>query len=521
MSDTSHSRPDPRAIAAARFELIAPFLDPALVPAQKKARLRELRGPDKQPIPKSTLFRWIARYRRGGIEGLRPKARKDRGHARAALEPWITRAIALLYEQPERSLTQLDRYMRLEIEGYDLSRASLARHLRRHPAYAGIEKLRTGKERRLRARYEAERPHECWQLDGKGPFRVRLKDGSFVRVHVLSILDDHSRAILAAIVARAEDEEAAMRVFQIAAQKYGCPERMQFDRGSAFDSHAFRNGLAQCGVHRNAVRAKHAEAQGKIEAYHRSLGRWFIEELCAQEVVDLEHLQALLEAWLALLYNRHLHRELGTSPEKKLAARLSERRISQNDLERAFYVATTARSDAKTGEVRLPNGRFRVPSAHAGGRRRFRYDPLRADRAVLVTDDQREIELSVFAKRPLPAPHRPQPERRGVGQLQKLLDLWQGKERPNAQPGFGLGEVFAELGRRLERAVPASEHEARVILAFYRQHGPLPREPFLSACQKSFAALGAGRALETYLADLARKIRADAPRTRSDSLEDS
>ena len=518
MSDTPRSRPDPREIAAARFELIAPLLDPALGPAQKKARLRELRGLTKRPIPRSTLYRWVALYRSRGIEGLRPKARKDRGHARALLEPWITRAIALLYEQPERSLTQLERYLRLEIEGYDLSRASLARHLARHPAFPGIKTLRKGKERRLRGRYEAQHPHECWQLDGKGPFRVRLKDGASIRVHVLSILDDHSRAILAAIVANAEDEEAAMRVFQIAAAKYGLPERMQFDRGSAFDSHAFRNGLAQCGVHRNAVRAKHPEAQGKIEAYHRSLQRWFVQELDAQEVVDLEHLQALLEAMLALLYNRHQHRELGTSPEKKLAARLSERRISQSDLERAFFVTTTARSDRKTGEVKLPNGRFRVPLAHAGGKRRLRYDPLRADRAVLVTHDQREIELQVFAKKPLPPPH-PAPERRGVGQLQKLLDLWQGKERPNAQPGFGLGEVFAELGARLGRAVPASEHEARAILAFYRQHGPLPKEPFLSACQKSFAALGAGRALETYLQDLARKIKADAPRARPDSPE--
>jgi hypothetical protein len=137
---------------------------------------------------------------------------------------------------------------------------------------------------------------------------------------------------------------------------------------------------------------------------------------------------------------------------------------------------------------------------------------------VLVTDDQREIELQVFAKKPLPPPH-PALERRGVGQLQKLLDLWQGKERPNAQPGFGLGEVFDELGARLERAVPASEHEARAILAFYRQHGPLPKEPFLRACQKSFAALGAGRALETYLEDLARKIQADARRPHQDPLE--
>lgn len=153
-----------------------------------------------------------------------------------------------------------------------------------------MERLR-GRGRRLFGSYEAGCAHECWQMDGKGPFRVRLLGGEIVAVHVLSVLDDHSRAVLAAIVAAAEDTAAAIAVFQKAALRYGLPDRMQFDRGSAFDSDAFRSGLAQCGVHRNHVHARQPTAQGKIEAYHRPLSRWFIDELAAQQVVDLEHLR--------------------------------------------------------------------------------------------------------------------------------------------------------------------------------------------------------------------------------------
>jgi hypothetical protein len=127
--------------------------------------------------------------------------------------------------------------------------------------------------------------------------------------------------------------------------------------------------------------------------------------------------------------------------------------------------------------------------------------------AVLITPDGREITLTPFTKQPLSAV-APQTPKRGTGQLQKLLDLWHGHERPNAQPGFGLPEVFAELGTLLGRALPESEREARTVLAFYRKHGPLPREPFLKACARTNRSLGTGRALAAYLADLERQIGA-------------
>ncbi len=71
-------------------------------------------------------------------------------------------------------------------------------------------------------------------------------------------------------------------------------------------------------------------------------------------------------------------------------------------------------------------------------------------------------------------------EKRGTGQLQKLLDLWRGHSRPNAQPGFGLPEVFREFSRLLQRSVPIDQREATAIEAFYRKTGPCP----LSLLQK-------------------------------------
>ncbi|MCP4040033.1 MAG: transposase [bacterium] len=502
--------PSPFEIAAFRFEQISPFVDASLDPAKRRDLMRRRRaitlpsGKNRR-VPRSTLHRWINLYKQHGIRGLLPKVRADQGKHKLDSRDVIDHAIGLLLEQPDRSLHQLDIYLRADFDDYTLSTASLRRHLIKHPAWRVIERLRSGKDRRLRDRYQAKHAHESWQLDGKGPFTVRLVSGVAVRAHVLTVLDDHSRAVLAAHIAPGEDTIAAIAAFAKAAGRYGLPDRMQFDRGSAFDSKAFRDGIAHCGVHRNYVRARHPEAQGKIEAYHRSLQRWFLDELRAQEVHDLVHLQDLLEATIAMVYQKHKHRSIGTSPELALAGAQSQRRISEADLARAFLISTKAKSDNKTGEVRLANGRFRVPVAFAGKRAAFRYDPLRPN-AVLMTADRREVALEPFVTKPLPDAYlRP----RGNGRLQRLLDTWRGTERRNAEPAFGIPEVFKALGQVLARPLPETEGDAREVQDFWRQHGPFSRAAFLRACRRAAASLGEQRPLAVLLTDIARQIHDD------------
>lgn len=504
----SQHTPKPHEVATWRFEQISPFLDPTLGSAQRRRVMRErsavtwLDGARKR-VPRSSLHRWIAAYRRHAYQGLLPKQRNDAGKPRCGTDAHVEHAIALLLEQPGRSVSQLHIYLQGRFADYALSRASLHRRLQAHPAYPAVAELRSGKKKKLYSRYEASRPHECWQLDGKGPFPVGLQDGSTIRVHVLSVLDDYSRSILAAVVATAEDTNAAIAVFQKAALRYGLPTRMQFDRGSAFDSQDFRHGIAQCGVHRNFVRSKQPTAQGKIEAYHRWFGRWFVDELRAQIVVDRQHLQQLLDAALALAYQKHRHRVLRCSPDDRLGGKVSGRQIAPADLFRAFFAEACKKSHPKTGEVQLPNGCFRVPVSHAGKEARFRWDPLRPV-AVLVTKDDRELELSPFGTLPLPEP-RTEPAH-GQGELQKLVDRWRNTERPNAEPGFGLPEVLLALREVAGRRVPDSELEAHAISTFYKLHGPIAKEPWLRACQRTRLALGTGRPLQTYLDDIGRQI---------------
>ncbi len=511
---------DPWKIATWRFEMISPVLDKSLGRAEKRRIMRQRTkcavqwpdSPHERPIGRSTLLKWVKRYREQGFLGLMPKVRSDKGQVRSERSAQIDYALGLLYEQPRRSLTQLMLYLEIEFKEHSIRRSTLNRDLHAHPAFQEILRRRKGGEKKLRDLYESLTPHEIWQLDAKGPFPVTLVNGQTIRLHVLSILDDCSRYILAVIIASAENIQAAVRVFRMAAAKWGMAERMQFDRASAYDSISFRTGLAILGVHRNWVKARNPQAQGKIEAYHRCLNRWFIHELPAQEVVDIEHLEALLQATIELVYNRHKHRQIKMTPAQALAQRISTRRVSAADLAQAFKVAIRAKSHPTTGEVNLPNGIFRVPARYAGRRCDFRYDPVDQHDALLVIDDEHQIPLEPFTKKRPFQDERTTPKC-GTGQLQKVLDIYRGHVRPNAQPGFGLPEIFRELGVLIGRPVPVDQREATAIEAFFRKNGPFPADAFRAAVAKTGSALGPNRALKAYLQYLDRLVQEQKPAT--------
>lgn len=511
--------PDPWQVATWRFEQIGPLLDQARSPAEKSTYIRDRTAhpvewpspaegsPKTRPIGRATLFRWVKAYQERGLLGLIPSTRRDKGQPHAEYSAAVAYALGLLYEQPQRSLTQVMAYLGLEFPDLELTRSTLHRELSRHPAYEGIRRRRSGKPKKLRNLYQVRTPHELWQMDAKGPFQVKLTCGQHIRVQVLSVLEGFSRSILAAIVAPSESTAAAMRVTRLAVRKYGLASRYQMDRHSAYDSWDFRSALARLGVHRNHVKARNPQAQGLIEAYHKSLGRWFINELACQQVTSRDHLEQLLQATIDLLYNRHRHSVLRMSPAEALAGRLSERRVSEQDLALALRLSHQGRSHGTTGLIELPGaGTFRVPTRLAGQRALFRYEPHPGGQAVLVTASGQEISLAPYAKLD-PFATVPDPPLAGTGQLQKILDVWRGASRPNAQPGFGLPEVFAALESLLGHRVPLDEQEATLIHRFYGELGPLPREPFLQALQFTRESLGQGRPLKKYLDHLARQIR--------------
>lgn len=525
----------PRAVAFWRYQQIESALG---------CKTREERGPelcavarqsvvwpsgDTRPIALATLYRWVDAYRDRGLEGLRPAPRKDKGKKKARLPAdVIKRAVALLIEDADMSFTLLLAVLRadpeLDLQGRKLRLAAstLRRRLAADPAYARLRRLR--KREKRRRRFVARRAHEIWHLDAKGPVTVRLVSGKYVAFHVLTVLDDASRAVLATLIALSPDLCAAVRVFRWAAKRWGLPDRIYADRAGIFDSVAFRSGLAQLGSHRIRVKPRNPEANGKIEAFHRVLVAWFTGRLKSQRVVDLVHLQQLLDGVIEVVYQDHHHRHLRRSPRAALAGETSSRTVSAARLDAAFLQERVLRAHPKTGEVGIGADTFIVPEPLRGQRLTFLVDPEPdVSPAVLEPGTGRQLPLERAEVRPEdrapPAATTESHERWGQGPLQALHDSWQGKVRPIAEPGFGLPELFVLLGEAAGRAVPRSDAEAALIQRVYRTIGPLPKRATEAAMRRIGRRLGSGRPLSTYLDALAesatpRPANADTKTTK-------
>jgi transposase InsO family protein len=496
-------------------------LDPRLTGAERHRKIKDMgrlcvRWPSgkEAPLSASTLYRWLWAYQSDPkIESLMRLPRPSRGIQVIAPE-WVSYALALVEEEAERSLFVLAGRIqeRFALERPP-SRSSLHRALSRELRYRQVRRRARG-EGRLRRRFQAREPHDIWHADAKATFTVRFSDGTQKKVRVLSILDDATRFILCALVVLSESLVAAVTTFCRAAGRWGLPKYLYADRGSAYDADPFRRGVAILGIHRIQTRSHNAPAHGKIEAYHRSLQRWFVRELPHQPVGDLAHLQLLLDAVIEGLYHEHVHRELKQTPRQAFANAMSSRLVPLQRLHEAFFIEKELKVHPVTGEVRIAGKLFLVEKRWIDGRpRRLRFaidpqDPLRP--RLIVGPGRYEPLKAAFDSSPSPAPQRPGNE--PVGPLTPLVERYRGRTLPQAHRGFGLPEIYEAFSKALDRPVPATESEATSVLEWLSAHGPFEPDSFAAALSKAMEQLGAGRPLVQILQAVQKQIRRSEPK---------
>lgn len=509
---------DPQTIAMWRYAQIETLLHEDLQAEGRGELVRQMSrtkvvwpSGEVKPVSVATFYRWVERYGQSGLSGLTPRARSDRGQVHRTFPPgMMDAAIAHLTEDPTQSLPFLCQVLEAEFAEQEavVASSTLQRRLAAHPDYARIQRAR--KQERRRTRFCARAPHDIWQTDAKGPVTIRLTNAMMLTFYVLSILDDASRAALAAIIALKVNLAAAVQVFRMAALRFGLPKSLYADKASIFDAHAFRSGLAQMGSYRIPTRPRNAEARGKIEAYHRVLSKWFFARLQSQQVVDRFHLQQLLDGVIDGMYQTHKHRSLGCSPAKALGGLVSSRAVPPTRLTEAFRQERWLKAHRKTGEVVIDKVTYLVPDALRGKRLCFLLDPP-GEVEPLVKDPASDKLLSLRRAQVSPkdhdaAPAQESPARWGMGPLQVITDRVRGKRQPLGEPGFGLPELYALLGQLAGRHVPQSDAEAALIQRVYRKAGPWGRRPTEAAIAIIGNTLGPARPIKTYLDALVARV---------------
>lgn len=152
--------------------------------------------------------------------------------------------------------------------------------------------------------YEAVRPRQLYHLD-------------FYHLHVhkqkqvlLLIEDDFSRFIAGWTLVETENAEAVIEAFEKAVMRYGKPEAVMSDRGSAFYSWSsvsrFENLLVEYGI--DYLVAREPQTNGKVEALNATVQRELIRKI---EFVDLADAARQIDQWVRYYNCERTHHALG------------------------------------------------------------------------------------------------------------------------------------------------------------------------------------------------------------------
>lgn len=212
---------------------------------------------------------WVGRYRQSGAKAVtQERSRRPQESPHASGEAVVEAVKAARLQRPDwgaRKLAQVIAQQHPELPR--IAVATLHRILDREGLIAPADRQRSATRR-----YERERPNELWQMDFKGPPGFNQGPGP------LSILDDHSRYLLALRQTGNQKIGLVRETLEQTFAQCGLPEALLLDHGTPWYDCASVWGwteltvwLLRQGIGIRFSGVRHPQTQGKVERMHGAL----------------------------------------------------------------------------------------------------------------------------------------------------------------------------------------------------------------------------------------------------------
>lgn len=247
-------------------------------------------------ISRKTGYKWIARYRTDGLQGLRERGRSPLSCPHKTSQQWVDRIIGQRLKHPRWGPKKI-RILLCEqsLPGPVPAPSTIGNILDR----AGLVKPRKRARRRRRslqgALTEAHRPNEVWAVDYKGWFPM----GNAQRCDPLTVSDLYSRYVLGITAVPDQGYAAAREVFERLFRRHGLPEVIRSDNGSPFASTG-AGGLSRLsvwwillGIKLELIAPGHPEQNGSHERMHLTLK----QEACRPPSANRRAQQRRFDRW--------------------------------------------------------------------------------------------------------------------------------------------------------------------------------------------------------------------------------
>lgn len=363
---------------------------------EKAAREWDIPSSRRRRVEVETLRGWLADYRRGGFEALVPKARGDRGAARAIPQELADRLCEVKEQHRDYSVTLVIEEVKAAVgelpEGVVLAPSTVHRLLSR----AGLmEKKPSEPSTKDRRRFAFEKAGELWMSDVMHGPAISVS-GRQRKVYLVALIDDATRLVPFAAFLLAENAVAFLAVLEQAIRRRGIPKRLYVDNGAAFRAQHLSLVCAKLGITLIHARPYQPQGKGKMERWFRTVRLQLLPTLQPEDKTSLEALNRRLWAWVEGEYHRSPHRGLeGDAPADRWAACSEDVRLPSGDLSELFLFEQRRRVQADR-TVSLDSVAYEVDATLVGETVTLRYDPARPreQRNVQVWHQGKRIELA-------------------------------------------------------------------------------------------------------------------------------
>jgi len=362
---------------------------------EKADREYDMPGTTRRRVAAETLRDWLYAYRRGGFDALKPRPRRDTGHARALPQAVVDHLCTLKEEHPAFSVGMLiaaARQRHLLPTDLVVAPATVHRLLTRQGLMRRPTDAATTTDRR---RFAFDAANELWMSDVMhGPGVLEEEDRRRHKTYLIALLDDATRLVPHAAFARSESVADFLPVFERAIRRRGLPKRLYVDNGSAYRSRHLALVCAKLGVTLIHARPYLPQGKGKIERYFRTVRAQLLPTLLETDTRSLEALNQRLWAWIDDEYLHTPHRGLeGSTPCERWATAATHVQLPHGELGDVFLFEEK-RKVQKDRTVSLHGVAYEVDASLIGEVVTLRYDPARRARGVTVLFRDRVIETA-------------------------------------------------------------------------------------------------------------------------------
>lgn len=378
----------PLEMAHFRFSIIAPIIqdlyqDKSVAAYCRRISETPLRLPDgsKKTFAPSTIESWVTLFKKGGIDGLMPAPRADKGTSRTIDSEAASRIISLKEQFPRINGVLIhSKLIEENLIPATVSVRAVQRFLRENDL-----KSTTASNPNMKHRLAFEFPKfgEMWQAD-TAYLPYITENGVSRRTYLIVIIDDHSRMIVGAEIFYNDNAANFQKVLKDAVKTYGIPDKLYLDNGSPYSNAQLTLILDSLGIVESHTAVRDGASKGKVERNFRTIRSRWLSGLDANSIHSLEHFNTLLSSYVTM-HNTSVHGATKESPTDRYLRTKDHVRIPKSSewLDECFLNRINRRV-RKDSTLTIDGTSFDVPPQFVGMQVEVRYIPGRSDSAFIL-----------------------------------------------------------------------------------------------------------------------------------------